>query len=197
MRGVEHHRRAGVAHDGQRAHVGDEIVVAEGEAALAHHDLLVAGGTRLVDHVLHFPGREELALLDVDRLALRADVDDEVGLAHQEGRRLHDVDHARHFGERRVLVHVGEHRHADLLLHVLQHLETRVDARAAEAVLRRAIRLVVRRLEDEVAPSGGVVISLRLAGDFLRQRLTLDHAGTGDEEERPVDADLEMGELHG
>ena len=42
-----------------------------------------------------------------------------------------------------------------------------------------------------------VVISLSLPGDFLRQGLTLDHAGTGDEEQRPVDADLEIGELHG
>ena len=38
---------------------------------------------------------------------------------------------------------------------------------------------------------------LQAAGNFLRQRLTLDHAGTCDQEERPVDASLEMGELHG
>ena len=29
MRGVEHHRAAGVAHHGERAHVGDQVVVAE------------------------------------------------------------------------------------------------------------------------------------------------------------------------
>ena len=69
MRRIEHHRAAGAAHHRQRAHVGDQVVVAEGEAALADHDVLVAGGARLVHHVLHFPGRQELALLDVDRLA--------------------------------------------------------------------------------------------------------------------------------
>ena len=119
--------------------------------------------------------------------------DDEIGLAAQEGRRLHDVDHARDFGERRVFVHVGEHGHADLRAHVCQHLETGVDARAAKARLRRAVRLVVRRLEDEGhAETRGDL--LELAGDFLRQRLALDDAGTGDEEERAVDADLEIGE---
>ena len=35
---VEHHRAAGLAHDRQAAHVGDEVVVAERGAALAHHD---------------------------------------------------------------------------------------------------------------------------------------------------------------
>ena len=42
-----------------------------------------------------------------------------------------------------------------------------------------------------------VVISLSRAGNLLRQRLALDHAGTGDEEHGPVDTDLEIGELHG
>src|SRR5579862_1640619 len=70
VRGIEYHRTSRPAHDGKRAHVRHEIVVAEGEAALAYHDPGVAGGARLVDHVLHLPWREELALLDVDRLAL-------------------------------------------------------------------------------------------------------------------------------
>ena len=80
----------------------------------------VAGGARLVDHVLHFPGRQELALLDVHGLALRAHGDDEIRLAAQKRRGLQHVDHRGHFGERRVLVHVGEHRHADLLAHLLR-----------------------------------------------------------------------------
>jgi hypothetical protein len=44
--------------------------------------------------LLHVPGREELALLDVDRLALAGHVLDEIGLAAQERRRLQHVDHA-------------------------------------------------------------------------------------------------------
>ncbi len=41
---------------------------------------------------------------------------DEVGLPAQERRRLQHVDHAGDLGQRRVFVHVGEHRHADLAL---------------------------------------------------------------------------------
>src|SRR3546814_15947701 len=40
--GVEHHRAAGVAHYRQRAHVADQVVVAEAGAALADHDVGVA-----------------------------------------------------------------------------------------------------------------------------------------------------------
>jgi hypothetical protein len=39
---------------------------------------------------------------------------DEIGLAAQEGRRLQHVDHRRDLVERRVFVHVGQHRHAEL-----------------------------------------------------------------------------------
>src|SRR4029079_3410523 len=54
----------------------------------------------------------------------------------------------------------------------------------------------VRGLEDviDLEPAGDF---LEAAGDFLRQGLALDHAGTGDQEHRPVDSDLEMGKLHG
>ena len=60
--------------------------------------LLVAGRrARLVDHVLHVPGRQELALLDVHRLAAGGDGVDEIGLAAQERRGLQHVDHGRDF----------------------------------------------------------------------------------------------------
>src|SRR5690606_2998475 len=76
--GVVDHRAAGVAHHRQRAHVADQVVVAEAGAALAHHDLIVAGRLRLFHHRLHVPRRLELALLDVDGLAGRAGAQDEV-----------------------------------------------------------------------------------------------------------------------
>ena len=48
----------------------------------------------LGDDVLHVPGRQELALLDVDDLAGLRGGDQQVGLAAQEGRDLQDVDDA-------------------------------------------------------------------------------------------------------
>src|SRR6056297_2529921 len=53
--------------------LGIRVGLAKGEAALAHQELLVAGGACLGDHVAHLPGREELALLDVDRPPLGRD----------------------------------------------------------------------------------------------------------------------------
>jgi len=41
------------------------------------------------------------------------------------------------------------------------------------------------------------VILLQRAGDLLREGVALDDAGSGDEEHRPVDTDLKIGELHG
>src|SRR3546814_5089423 len=66
----------------QRAHVADQVVVAEAGAALADHDVGVAGCFRLFDDGLHFPRRQELALLDVDRLAGVADPGDERSEEH-------------------------------------------------------------------------------------------------------------------
>src|SRR5271157_5275770 len=80
------------AHDGERAEVDDEVVVAEARAALGEEDALVAGGADLFDRVRHVPGRDELAFLDVDGAAGAAGGDEQVSLAAEEGRDLQDVD---------------------------------------------------------------------------------------------------------
>ena len=54
---------------------------------------------RLGDDLLHVLGREELALLDVDRLAGARDRLDEIGLPAQERRRLQHVDDRRDVGD--------------------------------------------------------------------------------------------------
>ena len=46
VRDVEHHRHALLAHDRERAHVDDEVVVAEARAALGDDDARVAGVRR-------------------------------------------------------------------------------------------------------------------------------------------------------
>ncbi len=117
MRGVEYHRTARVAHDGEGAHVGYQVVVAEGCAALADHE--VVGATRrarLGDDVQHVLGRQELALLDVDRPAGACAARDEVGLAAEEGGCLQHVDHRGGLGDLVLGVDVGQHRDADLPL---------------------------------------------------------------------------------
>jgi hypothetical protein len=112
---VEHDRTSGLAHDREAPHVGHEVVIAERRAALADHDVvapLAALALRTTfPHVLR---REELPLLDVDRLAAARNRMDEIGLAAQERRRLQHVDDRCHFGNVLGFVDVGQHRDADL-----------------------------------------------------------------------------------
>mmetsp|Transcript_6109 Transcript_6109/g.24619 ORF Transcript_6109/g.24619 Transcript_6109/m.24619 type:complete len:230 (-) Transcript_6109:233-922(-) len=136
---VEHHGRAGIAHLGQAGHVGDEVVVAEADAAFAGQEAIFrqahfrGGGAGLVDDVLHVPGREELALLDVHGLAALGDSADEVGLPAQEGGRLQHVDDGRHVGHLRCVVYIGQHWQAGLAAHLVEDLQAGVHADAALA----------------------------------------------------------------
>ncbi len=156
---------------------------------------VVAGRLGLLHHRLHVPRRQELALLDVDRLAGIADVADEVGLPHQEGRGLQDVDDRGDFVQRGVFVDVGQDRHADLLLDLCQDLQALFQAGAAEAVAGGAVGLVEAGLEDEV--------HAQLAGDLLQatghvqlQLHRLDHAWAGDQEQRLVQPYFETTQFH-
>src|SRR5262249_25082673 len=125
--GVEDNRTLRIPHDRERAHVGNEVVVAERKAALADHDAFVAGGARVADDGLHLPGRQELPLLDVDRLALRGGVHNEVRLTAQESRRLEHIHYRGNLGEWRVFMHVGQDGHADSTTDVLENLQSLVD----------------------------------------------------------------------
>src|SRR5690606_37858746 len=100
-----------------------------------------------------------------------------------------------HLVHGRVFVHVGQYRHADLAPDLFQHLQPGLEARAAETLAGGAVGLVEAGLEDEgnaerrgdlLQPAGGV--HLQLFG--------LDHAGAGNQEDGPVQADLEAAEFH-
>ena len=148
------------------------------------------------DDVAHVARCQELALLDVHRQALGADVLNEVGLAAEEGRRLQDGHHVRDLAQGGVLVHVGQHGHADLAPDALENAQALLDADAPEAQVRRAVGLVERTLVDE-RHADVVGDSLerrrRLEGEFLR----LDDTRTRDEEDGTVKTDLEGVYLHG
>src|SRR6218665_365310 len=139
VRGVEHHGGAAGAHDGQAAHVADQVVVAKAGAALAGHEAvfgqagLPGGGTGFVDDVVHLMGREELAFFDVHRLAAAGCGADEVRLAAQEGRGLQHIHHLRGGGAVVLGVHVGQHRQGQFAPHPGQDFQALVAARATVA----------------------------------------------------------------
>ena len=195
MRGIEHDRAIRAAQHGECTHVRDQIVIAEAEAPLADHHLRIAGGAGLVDHILHFPGREKLTLLDVHRLALRGRGHDEVRLPAEKRRRLQHIDDRSHFGQGRVLVHVGEHGHGETAADVRQHLESGLETRTAETRARGAVRLVERGLEH-VGHAQATGDLQHPPGDLLAQGGTFDHAGPCDQEQRLACTDLEFSEFH-
>ena len=93
--GVEHHGPAEAAHDGEAAHIDDQIVVAERSAALGDQNFVVAGGGDLLGGVLDIVRRDELALLDIHDAAGAAGGDQQIGLAAEECRDLQNVDGLR------------------------------------------------------------------------------------------------------
>jgi hypothetical protein len=140
-------------------------------------------------------GLKNWPFLDVDRFALRASREDEIGLSAQKRGRLQHIDHLGHLRERRVLVDVGEHGDTDLLAHARERQEALLEPGSAKALARGAIGLVEGGLEYERnAESLGDVAQPPRHIDH--QRLALDDARPGDQKERPIGADLERGELH-
>ena len=181
MRRVKYHRGE-LAHDGEGAHVNDQIVITKARAALGHKYLTIAGIATLVDSVLHVPGRNKLPLLDVHGTAAERRRHDQIGLAAEKRRNLqniHHLGHSRHVGN---LMHVGEHRYVHLILDLPEDAQAFLYSRPAIAADRRAVRLVIRRFENkwEVQRTRHALDDLRHAQRVL---FTLDHAGTGNEKQ--------------
>src|ERR1700730_18319597 len=180
MRRVKHYRRE-LAHDGERAHVHDQIVVAETRSALGNKRLTIPGIAALVDRVLHVPGRNELSLLDVHRTPGKRRRHNELGLAAEEGRNLQHVNHlgdGSHVGH---LVNVGEHRDVYFVFHLLQNAQAFFHPRPAITTDRGSVRLVIRRFEDkrEIKRTYHTLDDLRHAQHML---FAFNYTGSGNEE---------------
>ena len=170
------------AHDGQRAHVDDEIVIAEAGAAFGEEDAAVAGEGDLCNGVLHVLGRDELTLLHVDGATGFSGGDEQVGLTAEEGGNLEDIAGLGDGGAVLGLVHVGEDGEVRLFGDAAQDARAFGESGTAEARDRGAVGLVVRSLEDvgdgEVAGD-----ALNGIGHEARMLLAFDDARAGDEEE--------------
>jgi hypothetical protein len=101
-------------------------------------------------HLLHVARRHELALLDVHRLAEAAQAWMKSVWRHRKAGVCSTSTTAATAASSMLGVHVGQHRHAELLLHVGEDVQPLLHAQAAERLARAAIGLVVGRLVDEV-----------------------------------------------
>ncbi len=180
VRCVKHHRIPETAENRERPHVHDQIVIAERRPALSQHDPPVSALLDLFHRVRHFERRQKLSFLHVHDFACLGGGNQQIRLPAEKRRYLQHIDHAAGLGRLRLRVHVGQHRHADLLFHLGQHLEALLQPRPAKRRDRSPIRFVERRLEHigHAQCSGDFG---NATGCFDHQLLAFNDAGTGDQ----------------
>ena len=196
--GVEDDGRE-LAQDGQRAHIDDEIVVAEAGATLAEADPLIAGIADLGDGMAHVRRSDELAFFNVDRPAGLGGGDEQVGLAAEEGGNLEHgfgvAESVREPGAVLRGVDVGENGNAKVAGDGAEDARAFDQARAAEAADAGAVGLIVAGLEDPREAQLGGDPENRL-GERAGVSFGLEDAGSGDEEEVAA-ADGDGGQVEG
>ncbi len=183
VRDVVHDRKPEPPHDREDAHVDHEVVVPEAEATFGDDHLPVSGGGDLFDRMPHVGGREELTLLEVDDAAGAGRRDDQVSLAHEEGRNLKDVSDLGGAGRLPGLVDVGQDRYTSRFPNARKDTKPLVDAGATERPCGSSVGFVERGLEDVLHPRARRDVA-HGQGEADRVRFALDHAGTGNQEQR-------------
>ena len=191
---IENDRCAGTLQDRQCAHVGDQSVVAEGDATLGDQHIAVARAGELSDDILHVPGRQELTLLDVDDLAGFGGGNQQIGLAAEECRNLQDVDDLRGAHALLDVVHVGQHRQLQALLDLGKDRQRRLQADAARGVRRGAVGLVEGGFKNQ-ADAGFCRDLFQRLRNFERVRAALQLAGTGDQGQRQIVAEANAADV--
>ena len=141
--------------------------------------------------MLHVPGGEELALLDVDCGAGLAGGDQEVGLAAEEGGDLQDIDCLGGWAAVFAFVNVGQDGDAVFLANVSEDLQASDHADAAWGGAAGAVGLVVARLEDQGDVQAGRDLD-EGGGALVGMLSTLDLARARDENKRQVIADGDL-----
>lgn len=170
-------------HDGDGAHVADEVVIAEGGAAVGEDDPLVARSDEFFNDVFHVPGGEELPFLDVDGGRSLGGSEEEVGLAAEKGGNLDDV--AERAGAYGLFgsVDVGEDGETEFGADALENGEAEFKARSAKGVDRGSVRFVVGALEDELKGKGAEDL-FELLGSFESKVFRFDDARAAKNSER-------------
>ncbi len=149
----------------------------------------------LVDHILHVARRQELALLDVDGLATDRAGANEIGLPAQEGGGLQNIHHASRRRDLILIVHVGQHRHSELLLHRGQDAQPLSMPRPRKHLpeLRFALSKLgfinernAKRASDFFQAAGGIDGHL----------LGFDHTWAGNQKQRSIQPHFKAGQFH-
>ena len=156
--------------------------------------MFVSAFPEFVDDVPHLLRAEELRLFDVDHRTCFSHGPNQIGLTGQKGGQLNDVGHLG--GDCGLLraVDIRDHRDAVGVFHRLEDLQSLLEPGAPEGVNRRAVGLVVGRLEDkrDVQSLADILVVLRATQGEVQILEDVDPAQEG---EGPVVGDGEVTEL--
>src|SRR6266566_8574824 len=107
MGGVEYYR-CKLSHDCKRAHIYNQVVVAETRPALGDEYAVISSGVTLFNPMPHVPRGDELALFDVHCALAHGGSNDQICLPAEEGGNLKHVGNFGDFGDIRGFMHISE-----------------------------------------------------------------------------------------
>src|SRR6266436_10012793 len=193
MRHVKNYRVARPLQDRERAHIYNQVLVAERGAALRENDFFIPGALHLLHDVAHVPRRQKLRLLHIDNPAGLGRGDQQIGLPRQEGGNLQHVANFRRGSSLRRFMDVGEYGQFQFRLDFAENAQTFLQTRAAESFYRGAIGFVVGGFED--VGNSGIGGDL---GNFFRHDprvyFAFNHARARDQKKRIAAAEAQRTE---
>src|SRR6476620_7092889 len=137
-----------VTHPVEGAHVGDEVVITKGGAALGETKVCAAEGDQFIGDVSHIPRREELTFFYVNRTTRLGSGTQQIRLPAEKRRDLQHVDRlARNLGFSRRM-DIGCHWNLQLAPDVRENTATFAHADSAKRSDRSSVRLVVGGFEN-------------------------------------------------
>src|SRR6267143_691370 len=150
MRRVEDDGITGLAHPVERAHVRDQIVVAESCAALGETKFLTTERRQFLSNIFYVPRRKKLSLLHVDRASGFRRRFQKIGLAAKKRGDLQQIDHVA--GELGLVgrMNVRCYRNFQLASDRRQNFATGTWTHPAKRFYRSPVRFVVGRFEDKI-----------------------------------------------
>ena len=99
------------------------LLISETRSALGQEDLSVARVAAFLHRVPHVPRRIELSLLDVHRPSAERGGHHQIGLPAEKRRNLQNIRDFGDFAYVCRLVHIGQHRHLEFILNLLQNAQ--------------------------------------------------------------------------
>src|SRR6267154_2284653 len=133
MRYVKNYRVARPLQDRERAHIHNQVLVAERGAALGENDFFIPGALHLLHDIAHIPRRQKLRLFHIDNPAGLGRGDQQISLPRQKRGNLQHIANFRRRSSLRRFMDVGEYGQFQFRLNFAENAQTFLQTRAAES----------------------------------------------------------------